>query len=182
MMRDSRQDLTPSLVRGLREGSREAAALLEAAYREPLLRFAWGYLGDLTEAEDAVQDVFLKVLRAETVPDSFRSWIYRVARNHCLNRLRDESRRRDRDVLKTDAQFVDSLTGPLSQLARDEDRGRLLEALEKLSLDDRELLRLRYAEELSRREISEILELPESTVKSRLFQSLKKLRGDPGLA
>lgn len=58
----------------------------------------------------------------------------------------------------------------------------MLEALEKLSLDDCELLRLRYAEELSRREISEILELPESTVKSRLFESLKKLRGDPGLA
>src|SRR5262245_15072636 len=112
-------DLTPSLVVGLRRGDAEAALLLDRLYRDRMFRFAWGYLGAVQDAEDAVQEIFSRVLEARTVPDDFRLWLYRVARNHCLNRLRSRGRRRDGARLPS-TEPAGELTGPLSRLLRDE--------------------------------------------------------------
>lgn len=169
-------DLTASLVRELRAGSPEAGRAVDRLYREAIVRLARGYLGDDAEAEDAAQEVFLRVLTADTVPDRFRPWIYRVARNHCLNRVRSRRRRRDGARLPTAADFELSRTGPLSRLVKEEDAANLAARLAALPEDRHELLRLRYAEGLSRREIAEVLELTESVVKSRLFEAVKWLR------
>jgi len=56
------RELTPSLVARLPAGNTEAGALLDELYRQTMTRFCWGYLGNVEEAEDAVQDVFYKVL------------------------------------------------------------------------------------------------------------------------
>lgn len=171
-------DLTPSLVVRLRLGEAEAGETLERLYRAAIVRFAWGYLRSLDEAEDAAQEIFARVLQSATVPDDFRVWLYRVARNHCLNLVRSRRRRRDDARLPTGAELPDSLTGNLSRLVREEDRERLAELLERLPEHLREVLRLRYTEELGRAEIAAVLELPVSVVKSRLFEGLKKLRAD----
>ena len=55
---DQDKDLTPTLVAGLREGDPEAGKLLNTLYRERLIRFCWGYLGAIDEAEDAVQEIY----------------------------------------------------------------------------------------------------------------------------
>jgi RNA polymerase sigma-70 factor (ECF subfamily) len=141
-----------------------------------VLRFCWGCLGSREEAEDAVQEVFCKVLAAEQVPDRFRPWLYRIARNHCLNMLRDKARRKDDRVLPSDSRLDAATTGNLTRLVKRELRSRIAHLLAALPAAYREVLQLRYAEGLSRAEIAEVLELPESVVKSRLFEGLKKLR------
>lgn len=173
-------DLTPSLVVALRGGAPEAARLLEQLYRDAMIRLAWGYLGDLDDAEDAAQEVFVNVLAADRVPDDFRAWLYRVARNHCLNARRGRGRRRDRARMVTDAQI--SLGGPgvLTQLVVGEDQVRVAERIARLSDEQQEVLRLRYAEGLSRQEIAHVVDAPESTVKSRLYEALRTLRDDLG--
>ena len=85
-------------------------------------------------------------------------------------------RRREAQELPAASFLEAALTGQLTGLVRDEQRQRLRELLAGLSEEHREVLRLRYVEELSRAEIAGILELPESVVKSRLFEGLKKLR------
>ncbi len=169
-------DLTPSLVQKLRAGNNHAAILLDGLYREALTRFAWGYVGNVEDAADAVQEVFYKVLATREVPEKFRAWIYRVTRNHCLNVIRDGKRRRADDALKSQQDLADSLTGNLTRMEKEEERQRLVEALLLLSDDHQEVLRLRYTEGLSRQEISDVLDIPVPTVKSRLFEVLKKLR------
>lgn len=171
-------DLTPSLVEGLRDGDTGAGALLERLYREPLVRFAWGYLGDPEEAEDAVQDVFCKVLESDAVPDRFRAWVYRIARNHCLNRLRSRKRRRDGARLATGMDVAASTAGHLTRMGDEEETERLAARLRELPPEQEEVLRLRYAEGLSRAEIAEVLDVPESTVKSRLFEATRRLRDE----
>jgi len=170
------QDLTPSLIASLRSGDTHAGTLLNHLYRECVLRFCWGYLGSREEAEDAVQEVFCKVLTAEQVPDKFRPWLYRIARNHCLNVLRHKARRKDDRALPSDSRLGATATGNLTRLVRHELRSRVFHLLAALSPAYREVLQLRYAEGLSRAEIAEVLEIPESVVKSRLFEGLKKLR------
>ena len=173
---DRTRELTPSLVARLREGDAEAAALLDDLYRDALFRFCWGYLGRTEEAEDAVQDVCFKVLSAKVIPKDFRPWIYRVARNHCLNLLRGRVRRKDGQQLPAASQIGEAMTGNLTRLANEELKSRLTALVNDLSEAHREVLRLRYVEGLSRPEIAQVLSLSESVVKSRLFEGLKKLR------
>ena len=170
------RDLTPSLVASLRSGDTQAGVLLNRLYREPIVRFCWGYLGSREEAEDAAQEVFCKLLAAPRVPEVFRPWLYKVARNHCLNLLRGNARRKDNHVLPSDSRLDLTATGNLTKLVRRELRSRLSHLVGALPTMYREVLQLRYAEGLSRAEIAEVLELPESVVKSRLFEGLKKLR------
>lgn len=174
-------DLTPQLVRKLRQGDAHAAAELNRLYRDAMYRFCWGYLGSNDEAEDAVQDVCFKVLTAKDVPERFRPWLYRVARNHCLNLLRSRNRRQDAHRLPSASQLPQALTGQLTRLVRDEHRSHVVAMLDQLPEAQQEVLRLRYAESLSRTEIAEILDLSESVVKSRLFEGLTKLREQAAL-
>jgi RNA polymerase sigma-70 factor (ECF subfamily) len=169
-------DLTPSLVARLRGGDAQAGELLERFYRQAMIRFCWGYLGNLDEAEDAVQEVFCKILRDGQIPDRFRPWLYRIARNHCLNVLRGRARKKDNQTLPSDSQLDVNAPGNLTRLAQREMRSRVVQLVGDLPEGQREVLRLRYAEGLPRAEIAAVLELPESVVKSRLFEGLKKLR------
>lgn len=169
-------DWTPTLVARLRGGESDAGKLLTSLYRQPMIRFCWGYLGNLDDAEDAVQDIFVKVLKTDAFPDRFRAWLCRIARNHCLNLLRSRNRRRDAGALPSDSHLDAALTGPLSRLVRGEARSRIAHLVAALPPEQREVLRLRHGDGLSRAEIAEVLELPESVVKSRLYEGLKKLR------
>ena len=171
-----RNDLTPGLVARLRSGDPEAGAYLDQLYREALVRFCWGYLGRIEEAEDAVQDICYKVLTADTVPDTFRAWLYGIARHHCLNLQRERARRKDGGVLPAASEIHELLTGHLTRLVKQEHRFRISELVRGLPEAEREVLRLRYVEDLSRCEIASILEISESAVKSRLFIGLKRLR------
>jgi RNA polymerase sigma-70 factor (ECF subfamily) len=169
-------DLTPSLVLRLRAGQEDAGELLNELYGKPMLQFCRNHLSHATDAEDAVQAIFCKVLAAKDVPDNFRAWLYRVARCHCLDVLRRRARRRDAQVVPADSGLAESGTGALTRLVRQEQRARLAHLLRALPADQREVLCLRYADELSRAEIAFVLDLPESVVKSRLFEGLERLR------
>lgn len=170
------EDSTRSLVAKLRSGDGDAGVLLDGLYRQALVRFCWGYLGRIEEAEDAAQDICYKVLRAESIPDAFRPWVYKAARNHCLNLLRGRARRKDAEELPAASQVLEVLTGNLTRLVRREQQSQLADLVRSLPEGQREALRLRYVEDLARSEIAEVLEIPESVVKSRLFEGLKRLR------
>ena len=169
-------DQTALLVRRLRAGEADVAVQLDRMYREPLLRFCWGYLGSMEEAEDALQEIWYKVLTAPHVPDIFRPWIYKTARNHCLNTRRHLARRKEGRAMPGASQIAASMTGNLTKLLQDEMEEQLRVEVAALPAAQQEVLRLRYVEGLSRTDIAEVLEIPESLVKSRLFEGVKKLR------
>ncbi len=169
-------DMTPSLVARLRAGDNGAGTLLEQLYRKPMLRFCWGHLGCAEDAEDMVQEVFCRVLASTEIPYNFRAWLYRIARNVCINALRSRGRRRDALVLPSDSQVAGDTTADLARLVKAEFRSRIGHLLATLPAEQREALRLRYVEGLSRAEIAYVLEMPEATVKARLFEGLRKLR------
>jgi RNA polymerase sigma-70 factor (ECF subfamily) len=170
---DDRPDLSRSVLLDLRAGDPAAAEQLDRQFREPLRRFAQRYVG--ADAEDVVQEVFTRALTSDTLPDSFRAWLFRVARNVCLTRRRDGAHR-DHEHLATRFDLPAEQTGLLTGLVGVEDHGRLLALLDRLSEAQREALLLRYLEGLGREEIAEVLDLEVSVVKSRLFEGVKRLR------
>lgn len=172
----ARRDMTPSLVARLRDGDGDVGDMLNKLYRDPMLRFCSTYLGSMDEAEDAVQEVFVKVLRSPEIPDNFRTWIYKIARNFCIDTLRKRARRKDGQSLPLESHLEALATGIASLLAKQEFTAQLVQMVRTLSLAHREVLQLRYGEGLARAEIADVLDLPESVVKSRIYEGLKKLR------
>ncbi len=179
--REHEQDMdfqTRALVTHLRAGEPAAAQHLDQVYRAIMLRFVMGYLRDHEEAEDVIQDVFCRVLRAERVPeaDGFKPWLYKIARNCCMTVLKERGKREPPQGLPGASRWGVMRTGMLTRLVRLEEQERLAELVESLPVEQREVLRLRYGEGLARRDVAEVLEVAESVVKARLFAGLKRLR------
>ncbi len=156
-----------------------SAGRLRELYGDALARFAWGYLRDESAAEDIVQDVFVRAIEQDVDARDARAWLYRAVRNLCLNRLRDGARRGEgRLVTAFDA--ADPRTGALTRLIGAERGDAVNEWLARLSSEHQEVLRLRYAEDLSRADIAAVLEIPPSLVKTRLYEGVRRLRAIAG--
>jgi RNA polymerase sigma-70 factor (ECF subfamily) len=171
------------LVTSLSIGDKETAGvLLDQHYRGRLHAYCWAILGSQHDAEDAVQEVLRRALTATRIPApnrlEFDKWLFTIARHQCYNMLRKNRRRKDKRALPSDSQLNADLTGMLTRLVNREDHAEARRRFEQLSVEAREVLWLRYFESLHRRDIGRILRTPVSTVKTRLFEGLKKLRPD----
>jgi RNA polymerase sigma-70 factor (ECF subfamily) len=137
-------------------------------------------LHDSDEAEDAVQEAFVRAyahLREFDPAQRFYTWIFRIARNLCLNRAR---RRRLWGLLPLSGRAADP--EPLSREATDDavEARELAEALaaclERLPRDQRECFELRHAEDFRYQEIAGVLGVPLGTVMSRLARARARMR------
>jgi len=154
-----------ALMLEFQRGSREAFEELFARYRDPLYGFFHRRLPSRPRAEDLTQEVFLAVMRAASRYEPralVRTYLYGIA----LKLLWAE-RRRHRDV--------DANTEP-SVASRPDQALWVREALERMDVNDREILMLREYEQLSYAEIAELLRIPLNTVRSRLFRSRMALK------
>jgi RNA polymerase sigma-70 factor, ECF subfamily len=168
------------LMTRLQRGDRDAFTVLVRRWEGPLLRIAYRITGQLAEAEDARQRVFLKLLEAPGAvrrPEQFAAWIRRAVVNTALSALR-HSRRREglNHRLRERASTVDQ-SHPDDALIADEQARRLACALRQLEPEARALLSLRFDEDLTFAEIAAVLGRPASTIKSRLGRTVSRLRG-----
>ena len=149
-------------------------------YRREAFVHAVTLLGNSEDAEDACQECFSKAFR--TMPrlrklDRFYPWFYRILRNHCLNVL---ARKHTRVRFATDvsARLRDRASGerPETALLQREQNTRIREVLQRLPPEHREILVLKYFDDLSYREIALRLGIPRGTVMSRLYYARKAFR------
>lgn len=169
-------------------GMRDAYAALVDRYDSRLRFYLRRLLGPCADAEDALQDVWLTVVRKLTTledPGAFRTWLYRVARHHGISRLR-----------KRRAEVPLEEAGPLEEAAvedDDDDAGFSPEqaaavygALDQLSPSHREILTLRFLGGLTYEQIAGVLDRRVGTVRSRIHYAKAALRaavaasGQPG--
>ena len=143
---------------------------LYARYERPLYGFVVAQLSDVHEAEDVFHEAFLAVLHARgrgIELRSFKAWLFQVARHLCLNRVR--SRKRAERALTRD---VSAPAAPA-----DLDAARLPAAVSRLPAVLGEVYHLR-ASGLTYDQVAEILDIPVGTVKSRLHETIARLRKD----
>ena len=155
---------------------RSAMNLLVHKYREPLFRHALYLLKSEDEAYDVVQETFIRAFRETRLFDidfRIKAWLFRVAKNLCLNQLRNTSRRSA--ILDANPQADRQSPDQLSTLFSGQQSIEMLGAMDKLSMDHREILVLRYFDELSYAEISQVLEVKLGTVMSRLSRARTSL-------
>lgn len=168
------------LVIAARQGDIDAFTALVGRYREPALRMAYGIAGN--EAEDAVQDAFVKAFRKlESFRDdaAFRPWLFTIVANEARNRRRSWTRRKQLDLQVREQ--PKSIDHDLSEVAaRNEQRQHLLDAVARLPDRYREVVALRYFAGLSESETAAALGCPPGTAKSRLSRGLDLLRAALG--
>ena len=161
-----------------RAGDRHAYALLVARYTALAHRTAY-LLGAGSEAEDVVQEAFVKAYRAlDTFRDGapFRPWLLRIVANEANNLHRSWRRRTTLELrVALVADTPDPVRPDQEALAADA-RSTLLAAVNTLPQRDRLVLTCRYFLELSETETAEVLAWPRGSVKSRLSRALAKLR------
>ncbi len=168
-----------ALLKRCREGDEAAFAQLVAEQQDYIYTLARRILRDPEEAADLTQEVFLHVwqglplFRGEA---RFRTWLYRIVVNHCLNRLR-QMRREGKMVSLDGIRPWQPTSGEDLAVAawKGERRAFIWEQVERLPLPYRLVLNLFYQEELSCKEIAEVLNLPVGTVKTHLYRARQAL-------
>ena len=171
----------------LRRRDPEAFELLVKQHQDRVYDFCVRMLGDREEANDLVQEIFVSIhqnLDRFRMDAKISTWIFRISRNHCINRLKYLKRRgRGRsdgfeDVNEAQLESaVESPARPDDVLDVSRQRAMVRRAIAQLDEDQRALVVLRDIEQLTYDEIVEITDLPEGTVKSRLHRAREKLAG-----
>lgn len=165
--------------RGTR-GQKEAFGILVKRYMERAFYTALALVGNPDDAFDLSQEAFVRAFRSikKFRPETkFFTWYYAILRNLCLNHLRN---RRRHAVPFTEvggiAELPDGESDP-SVLAEENEAIRILwKSMSALEPEDRELITLKDLQNLSYREIAEVLHIPAGTVMSRLYHARRKLK------
>ena len=175
------------LMEALDAGDDQALAELVERYQNDIFRFCLHYLKNVELAKEMAQETFLRIYTARArfeVSRKFKPWMLCIARNLCLNELK----RRKMVQMETLEEYASSSredTGEILRSADDspyellltQERHRyLLDVLDRLPEESREIVVLRYFQKLSAREIADIVDSTEGAVRTRLHRILKQMR------
>ena len=179
-----------SLVRRVQRGDKSAYDALVLKYQHKVLKLVRRYIRDQSEAEDVVQDAFIKAFQSINRfqgQSSFFTWLYRIAVNSTLTHLRKNRLRTFFSLEKVDendrqsAEVIEALTDN-SGVERDtyvkELQERLNEAMQKLSIKHRTVVTLFEIDGLGHQEIAEIMNCSVGTVRSRLHYAKQQLQSE----
>jgi RNA polymerase sigma-70 factor (ECF subfamily) len=180
-------DIRGLVERGEMDAARDRFGALVNAHQRRATRIAYHYLRDAADADEAVQDAFVKVFShigsyREEWP--FEVWFTRILINGCLDR-RKARNRRDRWHVGTEPNAADEArlaaaipdSSPEGRLLARERRARIAAAIDRLEGRQRTVFMLCHYGDCTPREVSAITGLNESTVRVHLFRAARKLRG-----
>jgi RNA polymerase sigma-70 factor (ECF subfamily) len=184
-------DSDESLMARYQRGDLRAFEVLLARHRKPIYNFIYRYVGDRAQAEDLLQETFLRVIKGVDSYQreaKFTTWLYTIARNQCVDLSRRMKLRRAAS-LDAPTQAGDESSGTLLDVLPDTngiatDRAaesgalqrRLRVAIDSLSDEQREVFLMREMLDMQFKEIAEVTGVSENTVKSRMRYALEKLR------
>lgn len=185
--RQINQRADSEMLRAVMAGDGTAYRGLVEKYQARVYALVYGMLRNREDARDVTQEAFVKAYRnldSFRVDASFYTWLYRIALNLAIDFMRKRRRResggfdegiatRDDDGAIADMHSED---GPSRQLERKQLFTKLVDALEQLPDDQRQVILLREVEGLQYREIADVMGVPEGTIMSRLFYARKKLQ------
>jgi len=166
-------------------GDTDAFSLLVRRWERPIYGLSLRMLGRDEDARDVCQETFLAAfrnLRKFRGDAKFSSWLYRIALNACHSKLRKQGSAPERSIDHEDGdgrkfELADDGAEQMpDRMHRDQRAAVVKKALQALPVEMRQVILMKEYEELTFAEISEILDIPVSTVKSRLYTGLQQMR------
>lgn len=163
------------LIKKIKKGDMEAYEALVKKYMKKAYNVALYYTKNPTDAWDISQQGFVnawKGIKRFNTNNPFFPWLYAIIKNEALTRFKKEKKEEEKKESGLPLKGIDS---PEENLERREKIRKLQEALSKLDKEKKEIIYLRHYAEMSYKEISEALDLPEGTIMSRLYYARKAL-------
>ena len=165
------------IIARARRGDADAFEQLVVAYREQVFRLALRMCGSEADADEVAQEAFLSAWKA--LPNfrgesQFSTWLYQLTTHAAIDLMRREKRQIAADI--TEVSAADPAPSPQQQAEQSEQREIVRDAILQLAPEQREVVVLRFMEELSYEEIGAVLKLPSGTVKSRLNRAKAQLK------
>lgn len=176
-----RQELSQEVVDGVRRGDSDAVVTAYRVLSGPVYGYLLNQSRDPVWAQDLTADVFLEVMegasRFQGPPSGFRAWVFRIARNSFIDHVRKESRRRHESVEAAEeaGRLPESSADPERDALSHVETERILEVMEDLSPDQREVLLLRLVADLPIAEVAEIVGKTPGAVKALQHRALRSL-------
>ncbi|KON67306.1 RNA polymerase sigma factor SigW [Peribacillus butanolivorans] len=168
------------------KGDHNAFGEIVELYKDKVFQICFRMLGNRQEAEDLAQEAFVRAfvnIRSFNIQMKFSTWLYRIATNLCIDRLRKKKPDYYLDAEVSGSEGLNMYSQIASDMAKPEDEVESLELQETIQVEImklpekyRSVIVLKYIEELSLKEISEILDLPVGTVKTRIHRGREALR------
>ena len=161
------------LIQRAKSGKKNAFGKLIQNYQDQILYLAYDMLGNYEEAKDAAQDIFIKVYKKLAVFDQkseFRTWLYRIAVNTCLDILRKRKKMQEINI------NVDELPSKSIENIEIKLDDTFYIALDTLSEKQYSAILLKYFHDNSTKEIAEILDCEIDTVRTHLHRAIQKIR------
>jgi RNA polymerase sigma-70 factor, ECF subfamily len=176
---------TEEAVRRFISGEEEAFSQIVGQWERRIYNFAWRMLYNREDAQDVVQETFLSVfksIRSLRAPGSFPTWLYQITLNHCRARRRSRNSDLPLDGSSAEDQAGDkNILLPVAPLAgKPRDRLETIDLIQKalagISEDHRTAIILKEYMGLSLEEVSDVMDCPLSTAKSRLYHGLREVQ------
>ena len=167
-----------NIIARARRGDADAFEQLVVAYRDQVFRLALRMCGNEADADEVAQEAFLSAWKA--LPNfrgdsRFSTWLYQLTSHAAIDLMRREKRQIAAEDI-TEVSAPDPAPGPQQQAEQSETRQAVRDAMAQLSPEYRQIVVLRFLEDLSYEEIGAALELSPGTVRSRLARARKELR------
>jgi len=166
------------LVEAAKSDPREFSALYDM-YFDRIYKYVWRRCNDKDTAHDLVSQTFYDALAHlkdyEWRGYSFSCWLYKIAHNNFLKWYREQSRIKAVD-LEEGAKMADARVNTVQAAIDNESRTEIQEILNKLEPEEREIIRLKFFEEVSNIEIAEIMGLSANHIGVKVFRALKKVK------
>ncbi len=165
------------MIQQFKQGDRSAFRQLVEKYQDSVINVSYRFLRNKEEAEEAAQEVFLKVYMSANSYQhrtKFSTWLFKIAVNYCLNKLRDKNKLHS-------SRLAEDLPAPVEfqpdRLLEQENLNRSVrEAIDSLPDQQRAVILLNQYGELSYQEMAKMLDCSVSAVESRLFRAKDNLR------
>ena len=172
------------LIARFQDGDVYAFEQIVHRYKNPLINFVYHYLGDRIDAEDVIQETFLRVFKNKHLYKNiakFSTWIYTIASNLAKTELRRRRRRRMLSLTQMgyedrDYDLPDVMLSPERIVGGEMKEQMIRKEIDSLPVKFREVVILRDVQEFSYEEISRILNIPIGTVKSRVNRGRLRLQ------
>ena len=174
------------IIEKVRQGDTQAFEVLVERYQTKVYNLALRMCGNEDDAFDLAQDAFIrawKSLGSFQFESAFSTWLFRLTSNLCLDYLRAKKRRAAISLTMSGEEdeqaqldVPDPAMTPEEAVLASEDKAILMEAINSLSADYRQIITLRAINDLSYAEIAKVLQIQEGTVKSRLSRARAELK------
>lgn len=144
-------------------------------FADKIYRKCYSFVRDSAKAEDFMHDIFLKLilnLSSFNNNSKFSTYIYSITYNYCIDHIRQSKKMQEVEI---DSDFEEEDSSIWSE-AREMDAKRLNKTLESITTEEKSLILMKYQDDLSIKEISDVLKLSESAIKMRLKRTKEKVK------